>query len=306
MSTEPTAEQKKEYDRFGPWITEISEEDPVPSIFVPYLEQSKRALFSFKIPRRIERRQASPGMDLYDHLVTVYEDLLVVLSRDGHNVNTERCAYGEIQMIHYIQDLLDGHLVLVFPHGAADLPFNSVSTEAVEKLIEQIRMRYALRSRTVDSGDVDRQATLGLSFHFQNDLKNFLAAFPQFRLKAAQAETSIKHAENRGWRRLVFGIIGRHMTESMHFTDGRELVVAHHGRQYRYFRRPLYTQHRTYLPCERVTRVTWEDDPDNSAVVHLTVGTEMGSFSAAFTRDNPSREPYAVYLSKLLQPGSES
>lgn len=302
MDTREVDVRQKEYDRFGPWVTEISEEDPVPPLFVPYLDDQEKVLFSFKIPRDIERRQASPEMDLYDYLVSVYEDQLVILKREGSSVGTERCKYEEIQMIHFIEDLLDGRVQLVLPGGTVELPFNSVSSDAMKRLISQIRKRYGKETSVNVAEPVGTEATRGLSFYFQNYQKTFAADHPEFVLCASQAETRIGHAETSGVRRFVFGIIGRYITESMHFSDGRELIVMHHGRQYRYFRRPLYAQHTTYLPVERVAAVRWEDDSSNEAIVHLTLGTDLETFTMGFTRDNASRESYSVYLSKVLQP----
>ncbi|RKX93863.1 MAG: hypothetical protein DRP59_01775 [Spirochaetes bacterium] len=59
-----------EYDRFGPCIVEISEEDPFPPLFLPYLKGDESSLFSIKIPRREERRNLEPGMNLYDYVLS--------------------------------------------------------------------------------------------------------------------------------------------------------------------------------------------------------------------------------------------
>ena len=39
-----------------------------------------------KIPREIERRNANPGMDLYDYVIALYEDRLRVLERQDSQV----------------------------------------------------------------------------------------------------------------------------------------------------------------------------------------------------------------------------
>ena len=51
-----------EYDRFGPWIIEISEADPPPPLFRPYLTREETVLLSIKIPRKIDRRDAPPAL----------------------------------------------------------------------------------------------------------------------------------------------------------------------------------------------------------------------------------------------------
>ena len=60
-----------EYDRFGPWIYEISEEDPVPPLFIDHIPTDKIPLMSIKIPRKIDRSEARPGWNLYDYVMNM-------------------------------------------------------------------------------------------------------------------------------------------------------------------------------------------------------------------------------------------
>ena len=80
---------QREYDRFGPWAVAISDDDPPPPLFEPLIER-REPMLAIKIPRSVERRNARPGMDLYDYLVCLYEHDLVILARaeDGVSVAT--------------------------------------------------------------------------------------------------------------------------------------------------------------------------------------------------------------------------
>ena len=49
-----------EYDRFGPWVVEIGDEDPPPPLFLPHLTRTEQALLSVKIPRKVARRRGTP------------------------------------------------------------------------------------------------------------------------------------------------------------------------------------------------------------------------------------------------------
>ena len=75
-----------EYNAFGPWAYEISEKYPLPPLFAPYFTADDKAVIKIKIPREIERRNAEPGMDLYDYVVALYEDRLLIL-----NVRAAQC-----------------------------------------------------------------------------------------------------------------------------------------------------------------------------------------------------------------------
>ena len=69
-----------EYDAFGPWIYEIDEEHPLPELFEPYVVR-EGAITLMKIPRQIERRNASPDMQLYDYVIGAYKNRVSIFKR---------------------------------------------------------------------------------------------------------------------------------------------------------------------------------------------------------------------------------
>src|SRR5664279_4920388 len=78
-----TAAQVAEYNRFGPWIDEVIVPEDVPRLFRSYPIDLSAARMVLKVPRGIARRDATAGMDLYDHLVILDRDSLTLLSRNG-------------------------------------------------------------------------------------------------------------------------------------------------------------------------------------------------------------------------------
>ncbi|BDZ60782.1 hypothetical protein GCM10025873_05730 [Demequina sediminis] len=75
-----------EYDRFGPWIDRVETEADVPRLFRPHGVDLAAARLVLKVPRNVARRDASPDMDLYDHLLVLGRDSLTVLSRRGRDL----------------------------------------------------------------------------------------------------------------------------------------------------------------------------------------------------------------------------
>ena len=97
-----------EYDRFGPWIIEISPDDPAPPLFVPFLDRTEEPRLSLKVPRQIERRRAHPGMDLYDYVVNLYEEDMLILMRVGPEVEARALRYRDIGSLRVREDLCAG------------------------------------------------------------------------------------------------------------------------------------------------------------------------------------------------------
>ena len=59
-----------EYDAFGPWIYEVHNVDELPRLYQNAGIDPTTCSLVLKIPRNIERRDATPDMHLYDHLVS--------------------------------------------------------------------------------------------------------------------------------------------------------------------------------------------------------------------------------------------
>ena len=64
-----------EYNAFGPWVYEIDDAHPLPPLFASCFTDNDEAILKIKVPREIERRNAAPGMELYDFVIALYEDI---------------------------------------------------------------------------------------------------------------------------------------------------------------------------------------------------------------------------------------
>ena len=59
-----SAEDRKEYDAFGPWIDPIRSEGEMPRRFRDVYGEHRDARFLLKVPISADRMQVRPGMDL--------------------------------------------------------------------------------------------------------------------------------------------------------------------------------------------------------------------------------------------------
>ena len=285
-----------EYDRFGPWISEISPLDPVPPLFTPYPTRPESPLLNIKIPRDIDRRDARPGMPLYDYLVTLYETDMVILARDEAGVTAETIAYSDIRSLSYSEELLQGALILGLDGRAYNLRFSTVSKDIIRRLIDLVRARY-LDGTPITAVHHDAPAPTGqLSFLFTSLLAKERRAR---QLLAAQADTPIGREETNLLRRLAATAGDKRLLESLHFSDGREPKILRRGRPYKYLWQKVYALDTLYLPLHHVHRVQWHTDQGNTAVIHLTLQTDAGPHTYSLTRDNPALQTYRAYLAAL-------
>lgn len=130
-----------EFDAFGPWIYEVRTAEEVPPLYRAHPIDLQSARVVLKVPRPIERRNATPTMHLYDHLLVAGPDELTVLSRDGDAYRERSVPYGRIGAAQLSVSLLDGRLRLAdaTPGTGGELlslAFNGVSLGTVEELVD--------------------------------------------------------------------------------------------------------------------------------------------------------------------------
>ena len=131
-----------EYDAFGPWIYEIDEDHPLPRLFAPYVERPETYRMLFKVPRDIERRKATPDMDLYDYVIGVDDSGIRVWSRREKAVETAYLPFREIGGVRLYQWLLKGVCSIYGSEETITLPYNTVSADIFWKLLDMVRQTW--------------------------------------------------------------------------------------------------------------------------------------------------------------------
>ncbi len=287
----------REYDRFGPWVLEITEEDPLPRLFLPHVDRSDQPLLAIKVPRPIARRDAHPGMDLYDYVVALYEADLLILERAGSEVRSRTVGYRDVRHLSLHEELLRGSLELGIAGRPYALPYNTVSKDIMRRVAELVRARYLDRTATTADLPVSADED-GLSFYFERLLQQETAAGSSMRLLAAQPDATLGDIEQGVVRRLLFGILDKRLLESIHLTDGRELRVIDRGRPFVYRWQSVYGRRETVIPLANVRDTEWDESGDANTTT-LTVRTDGGDCRWVFTRDRPGTAGYREWLAAL-------
>lgn len=147
-----------EFDAFGPWIYEVRTPDEVPPLYRAHAIDLAGARMVLKVPRPIERRNATPTMHLYDHLLVAGADELTVLSRDLETYRERSVPYGRIGAVELSVSLLDGRLRLLdaTPGSGGELltlTFNGVSLGMVEQLVDLLVAEALAHGRAASAGE---------------------------------------------------------------------------------------------------------------------------------------------------------
>lgn len=222
------AERTKEYDEFGPWIMDIPEPDMMPALFKPFYHETEDPDMLFKIPRRIERRAASPLMDLYDYVIGAFGEYLYILKRNGKKVSEKKVAYYKIVAVKRTHDILKGELSIFLPDELICIAYNTVSDDIILNLIRIIQEKQAGSERPLllmESLPVQYEPRKNgsMDLYYVNLCEKLNSVNSELRLKAYQPGVSIGNHPAKFFHRLLFKKV--RMTRSAFMSDGRILTV---------------------------------------------------------------------------------
>lgn len=102
---------------------------------------------SIKIPRNIERRTASPGMNLYDYVLNMYENDFDIFRRDDESVIQNNFKYTDIFCIKISEILLDSTLMVFTKEYIYKFSYNTVSADVIRRIVRTIRDRYTKKRK---------------------------------------------------------------------------------------------------------------------------------------------------------------
>ena len=238
-----------EYNAFGPWAYEISEKYPLPPLFAPYFTADDKAVIKIKIPREIERRNAEPGMDLYDYVVALYEDRILILKREDGTVLEKQIPLKEFKGVRIYQNLLKGGYTIFSARGSISFPFNSVSLDLFRKLTNLVLERVKSQVRDISSLPVTETAPE--SMLLINMLHDTEMKLPDIRVGAVQKSADVhrKGATQNMIERMLWGEMN---PEALHLYTDQYLIVFENGVFPNYVGMQDFGYTQTIIPLDRI------------------------------------------------------
>jgi hypothetical protein len=268
-----------EYDAFGPWIDEVKTVADLPRLFRTSGIDPAAHHLVLKVPRNIERRNATPGMHLYDRVLAVGDDTLTVLTRTGDSFETRPIPLDQIVAIEYSSNMLEGSLTLHALDGSSiSISYNGAAHAPVHQLVTLLRRLYmppvpAPETSTAPAGqNVPDLGALDV---------NLMSAY-----RAMNRQEPLMRVISSTTRRVVAtssGLLGRllrvgrpiTLQASIAATDDRELQMLHRRE---WFTRGSdgaasnYSMARTVLPLSRISEFQVEPheryDQMHNVVIH--------------------------------------
>ena len=284
-----------EYNAFGPWAYEISAKYPLPRLFAPYFAADDNAVLKIKIPREIERRNASPGMDLYDYVVALYEDSLLVLERRDDKAVEHRINLKDFKGIRIYENMLKGGYTIYSAERAMSFPFNAVSVDLFQKLTNLVLEKMLSQKsagQTIDISSLPVTDTAPEAQFMKNMLHDVQMKIPGIRLGAVQKSVEVSRKESR--RDEIQRLLWKKTNpEALHLFTDKYLVIVENG----IFPNLVgiqdlgYTQ--TIIPFDRIGSIQIANSEDYNHLKECVLS--MGTNKIVYHFDEDDKEVPAFY-----------
>lgn len=235
----------------------------------------------FKVPRRIERRKASPAMDLYDYLVGARENCIHIFKRVGKNVVERKVEYNEILAVKDFHALLKGEVILYTRGEPVSIDYNTVSEEIMQKFINIIEAKINGNARGAGIEGIQIEYDAGSAHYvdmlFESLLGKLKARSPSARLAAFQPEMNIKRTRN-----IKVKLEQKACTPAKlaFVTTSSELIVISQELNKRNRRKETLDYSYLYVPYQNIKRahIASFDEEQATSIMELDTGSTTFSF----------------------------
>ena len=296
--------RKAEFNAFGPWILEITDEFPLPPLFIPYYSDGANALMRVKIPRDIERRRANQDMDLYDYVIGLYEDHMYILERLKGTVKETTISYAEMEGLENFADSLLGRFTIFLNDRKVMIPYNAVSKSIINSMMKIIRDRYTAKTypRFRSPYDCDSEKNIIKEIRYINLLDEMRADKENFDITVIQPSLML-HRMNRGIIQKALQFLNsERLLGSLHLANQSEILVISRGKPFktRWDVVPSHSHSHLYIPIEKLQSILFQKDDCFDNLQKLSMKTNNYTFLFYFDDSNKESQDYYRNLIGLV------
>ena len=242
-------EDRKEYDSFGPWLTEIKSEDDMPRRFRSHFADHADAKYLIKVPKNVDRRQLRPGMDLFEALIAVGDKGIFLARLHESGVWTQQSNWEDIAAVCSYGDRLQGIWTLYLRDGnRPNLTFNKVSTDLMDEVTDYVRSHLVPDQEQTEELETQN----GLEIEFSDEDLFFGSSLLELRRRKGGPFAPI-HFEPQG-QPCIDEEGKRSVTTGVLILDSpKELVIVNRGDPSHRKGEAWYAANDLFIPYARIT-----------------------------------------------------
>ncbi len=280
------AKSTKEYDAFGPWIFEINDEYTIPPLFVNYYREQDTPLMLIKIPRKIDRADATPDMNLYDYVIGAFASYLYILKRIDDSVEEKRVPYESVMAIKNTISMLKGQALLYLDDETVTIDYNSVSEPIIMRLINIIRGKYRTTEKILNLETISHDLNT-VEHLYSAIIDQYKALDNKIRLVAYQPPAKfVPHYEDLRERIKALMKTKKLITSIAFLTNDSELIVLQRDKRARSRKQGDLTHSTLFLPFASIEKVRKTKGSQGSRNESMNISIRGEVFSFLCTDDS--------------------
>lgn len=256
----------------------------------------------FKIPREIERRRATPDMDLYDYVIGAYEKFVCIWHRQDNHVEQKQVFYQQVERIDVFEHFLNGILKLYTKETIVEIPFNTVSIKIIKKLVKIIRERYkadifstARNLSLTESKDSDR-----LDLLFVNLLRDMEKDENPVQIGAFQPECTLTLKNRTHFQKTFDKIKQKKVSSCIHLFNEEELILIKRDPVRKKAYNNKHSYEFTYIPLGKIRDILLADSPQYIDMMQYNIQTVNYDCSFLLEKENTQGITFYQNISQQL------
>lgn len=269
---------QQEYHGFGPWLIEIKSEGEIPQQYLSQKDRILAAEFSFKVPVKVDRHRLRPGMLMYNTIVCIYSDRLLIFKMEGDQLNDYEMPLDAVRYLCSSRELLDSHIVLGTDEQTFDIDYNSVSNEISAYVMQLLRKKIFTPFDGVDSSvympesDVPEDVFRTMTNMIYDEGSFIVLGYqPKVRVERRFAST----AEN-----ILYSHRRYDLQDVLFVSNGKELICVDYVHEVKTSDEPDYSYRYFFIRLDSISGLEYLEEPLIEGVQSLVI--KAGDSSVAF------------------------
>ena len=292
------SEVEQEFSTFGPWVYEINEAYPLPALFAPFFFDDDQAIMKIKIPRDIDRRNAKPGMNLYDYVIALYKDQLRILERNENDTVSEKLVQAaDFMGIRIYKNMLRAACTIYSVDGSISFSFNASSIDIIWKFANQI-LASLERNKPLDVSSLPVTEAEPKTMLLQNMLQDMRRERSDISMGAVQKAIEVYPREDTTTK--IERMLWKELNpEAVHLFTPKELIVLENGFFPNRAGMPDFGFTYTIMPLNKLTAVNISRSNEYSLLMECTIYLGPSHLTYHYDVDNEEVGEFYTALKNL-------
>ncbi len=283
---------KKARRIYEPWIEKTNTLDDFSEIFKKNFSDTSDFLYLLKIPARYK---------FNEFLLGVYNDHLYIMENTRKGIKIDKIYYKDIEYMNKMEVLLSGQIKFIAGEKEVVITYNTVSSEIIEELVEDIRSRYIIGDIPSDFKTSEITDQENLDHIFLTLLNDFKNKGDELYHLAYQKDIPISPSEQNTLQKLFPRLFYNNFKGGLYLSNGNEILIMEKSKPLRSKQKDAYGFSISYLPIEKITSLSIKPHATYSLISELEINFSKKNSKFIFEENNKSKQVFVDYVENFIK-----